>query len=41
MVDWYTHIMDQQWPVVELSPGINATFVVLSGASIPTNLAAK
>lgn len=41
MVDWYTHIMDQQWPVVEISPGINATFVVLTGASIPTNLAAK
>ncbi|BDB32196.1 hypothetical protein NUITMVK11_0550 (plasmid) [Klebsiella quasipneumoniae] len=41
LTDWYTHIIDQQWPVVELSPGINATFVVLNGASIPTNLAAK
>lgn len=41
LTDWYTHIIDQQWPVVELSPGINATFVVLSGASIPTNLSAK
>ncbi|HCC2748968.1 conjugal transfer protein TraB [Klebsiella pneumoniae] len=41
LTDWYTHIIDQQWPVVELSPGINATFVVLNGASIPTNLAVK
>ena len=41
LTDWYTHIIDQQWPVVELSPGINATFVVLNGASFPTNLAAK
>ncbi|MBT0597953.1 conjugal transfer protein TraB [Klebsiella quasipneumoniae] len=41
LTDWYTHIIDQQWPVVELFPGINATFVVLNGASIPTNLAAK
>ncbi|EMH9981100.1 conjugal transfer protein TraB, partial [Klebsiella pneumoniae] len=41
LTDWYTHMIDQQWPVVELSPGINATFVVLSGASIPTNLSAK
>lgn len=41
LTDWYTHMIDQQWPVVELSPGINATFVVLSGASIATNLSAK
>lgn len=41
LVDYYTSIAEQQWPVVEISPGRPITFVVQSGATIPTNLVTR
>ncbi|KAA1186418.1 TrbI/VirB10 family protein [Photorhabdus heterorhabditis] len=41
LVDYYTSIAEQQWPVVEISPGRPITFVVQSGATIPTNLVSR
>ncbi|EEX1006493.1 conjugal transfer protein TraB [Escherichia coli] len=41
LVDYYTSIAEQQWPVVEISPGRPITFVVQSGTTIPTNLISR
>lgn len=41
LVDYYTSIAEQQWPIVEISPGRPITFVVQSGATIPTNLVTR
>lgn len=41
LVDYYTSIAEQQWPVIEISPGRGITFIVQQGASIPTNLIAR
>ena len=41
LVDYYTSIAEQQWPIVEVSPGRPITFIVQSGATIPTNLTSR
>jgi len=41
LVEYYTSLAEQQWPVVEISPGRAITFVVQSGATIPTNLISR
>lgn len=41
LVEYYTSLAEQQWPVVEISPGRAITFVVQSGATIPTNLVSR
>ncbi|EDR5079137.1 conjugal transfer protein TraB, partial [Salmonella enterica] len=41
LVDYYTSIAEQQWPIVEISPGRPITFVVQKGATIPTNLTSR
>ena len=41
LVDYYTAIAEQQWPIVEISPGRAITFVVQTGTTIPTNLTSR
>jgi conjugal transfer pilus assembly protein TraB len=41
LVDYYTSLAEQQWPIVEVSPGRAITFIVQTGATIPTNLVSR